>query len=77
LNTILRLAWERWKILGQINGDYLARFFVNLFYITVLVPFALIAQLTTDPLGLRKSANVVWRARKAVGASLEDARSQF
>lgn len=59
------------------NGDYVARFITNLFYFTILVPFAIIAKLFTDPLGLRQTANPNWKARKPVGATIDDARSQF
>ena len=75
MNRILQTAWQRWQIIGHANGDYIARLFVNLFYFTILVPFALIAKLS-DPLGLRKAPNAGWVNRKPVSAKLEDARNQ-
>lgn len=75
MNPILRTAWERWRIIARINGDYVARFITNLFFFTILVPFAMAAKLFSDPLGLRQST--AWKARKPVGASIDEARSQF
>lgn len=76
MRSIIRLAWERFKVIGEINGDYIARFVTLIFYFTILMPFALIARFIVDPLELRKSGKAVWKARKAVGVTLEDARSQ-
>jgi hypothetical protein len=76
LNRILHTAWDRWQIIARINGDYLARLLVNLFYFTIMVPFALGIKLLTDPLALRNPV-AHWLDRKPVGSTLEDARSQF
>lgn len=77
MNLILRIAWERWRIIARINGDYVARFITNLFFFTILVPFAIVAKLFTDPLGLRQSGTSHWKTRKPVGVSIDEARSQF
>ncbi len=77
MNAILRTAWERWQIIGHINGEYIARFITNLFYFTILVPFGLGVRLFADPLGLRKGSSSYWKARKPVSTALDDARSQF
>jgi len=76
LSEILRVAWDRWQIIAHINGDYVARVLVNLFYFTILVPFALGVKYFADPLASR-GASVHWISRKAVGAKLDEARSQF
>ena len=77
MNVILRTAWERWRIIAEINGDYVARFITNAFFFTILVPFAVGAKLFSDPLGLRHSAASQWKARKPVGVTIDEARSQF
>jgi hypothetical protein len=77
VGTILRTAWDRFQIIGQANGDYIARFVTFVMYFTLLIPFALIARYLVDPLEMRKAARAHWRARKPVGVTLEDARSQF
>ncbi len=76
MGAILRHAWERWRLIGEINGDYLARFVAFAFYFSILVPFALIARLLIDPLELRKSARPHWLERKPVGVALDEAQSQ-
>jgi len=74
--TILKTAWDRFQLVGQVNGEYIARVVTLVFYFSVLIPFALIARLLVDPLELRKTSQPHWRARKPVSAALEDARSQ-
>jgi hypothetical protein len=76
MDALRQTAWERWQIIAKINGDYLARLLVNLFYFTIMVPFAVGIKLLTDPLALRNPV-ARWLERKPVGSSLEDARSQF
>lgn len=76
MSQILRTAWERFQIIGQANGDYIARFVTFVMYFSILIPFALITRLLVDPLETRKSARPHWRGRKPVGESLQDARSQ-
>ena len=72
---IFRLAWERWRIIGRVNADYVGRVVTIMFYYTILVPFAIGLRLFGDPLGLKRSAG--WLDRKPVGAGLDEARSQF
>ncbi len=72
---ILRIAWDRWQIIGHVNGNYIGRLTTVLFYYTILIPFALGAQLFGDPLGLKHKAG--WLDRKPISAALNDARSQF
>lgn len=74
--SILRIAWDRFQIIGQANGDYVARFVTTLMYFTVLIPFALIARYLVDPLDMRKTAHANWRARKQVGTTLQEAQNQ-
>ncbi|MBX3084508.1 MAG: hypothetical protein KF716_22915 [Anaerolineae bacterium] len=74
MEEIIREVWDRFQIIGRIVGDYVARFFATLFYYVVLIPFALIAK-QADPLDARV-ATPIWRTRKPVGNSLDDARSQ-
>jgi hypothetical protein len=77
LISIIRVAWQRWQIIGKINGDYIARFVTNLFYFTILVPFAIITKFLVDPLELRKAATSHWKEKKPVGTTLDEVRSQF
>ncbi len=72
---ILRIAWERWRIIGHVNADYVGRIVTVAFYYTVLVPFAIGARLLMDPLKLKRPA--AWSKRPPVGTTLDEARSQF
>jgi hypothetical protein len=73
---LLQHAWARLLIISESYGDYAARFTSFVFYFTILVPFALITRFAVDPMHLKKSNKAHWLDRKAVGASLEEARSQ-
>lgn len=78
MSEIVRIAWDRWKTLGQAFGDFQGRLFAVLFYFSFFVPFALGVRLLSDPLHLRRSSqSAAWLTREAVGRSLDDARRQF
>ncbi len=68
-------VWERFKIIGALVGDGNARAVSLLFYFTVLVPFALIAQLFTDPLRVKSNASQ-WLERAPVPTDIESAKEQ-
>jgi hypothetical protein len=76
VSELLHIAWNRWKIIGNVFGDFQARFFVVLFYFTIFAPFALGARLFSDPLRLRSSKNG-WLDRPPVEKTLDAARRQF
>lgn len=46
-------GWERWKDLAARAATFQARVLLTVFYWIVITPFALVAQLFGDPLGLR------------------------
>lgn len=76
MGTIGQLAWERWKIIGDVFGDFQARVIAVVFYFTLFMPFAIGARLFSDPLQLRQR-NDQWLNRAPVSDSLEDAQRQF
>lgn len=76
MTAIARIAWERWKIIGEVYGDFQARLFAVLFYFTIFVPFALGVRLLSDPLHIRKPSTQ-WIPRNPVGHTVEDAQRQF
>lgn len=76
LAELRRSAWARWRIIGDVYGDFQARLFAVLFYFTIFVPFALIVRLLSDPLHLRRPPTT-WLKRAPVGSSLDEARRQF
>ncbi len=77
VGTLLRTAWDRLQIIGQSNGEYVARVVTFVMYYTVLIPFALIARYLVEPLETRGVIKTHWRARKDVATSVKEARSQF
>ena len=62
LNVIYgpRRAWQIWQRFGHMLGDLLARVVLTVFYFTVFIPFALVARLTQDPLGLKAADGPLW-----------------
>ena len=71
-----RIAWNRWKIVGDAFGNFQARLFAVLFYFTIFVPFGLGVRLISDPLKMRKPP-VKWLERTPVASTLDEARRQF
>jgi len=69
------LAWERFKIIAGIVGDVQGYLMASLFYFTILVPFALIARLTGDPLRQRHP-DQAWLTKEPVDHRLEGAKRQ-
>ncbi len=75
-SELRRTAWNRWKIIGEVFGDFQARLFAVLFYSTIFVPFALGVRLLSDPLRIRRPPTA-WIERAPVGRSADEARRQF
>jgi hypothetical protein len=76
LSDIIRTAWQRWQIIGDVFNDLVGRLIAVLFYFTVFAPFALGVRLLSDPLHIRKPVRR-WLDREPVSTTLEDARRQF
>ncbi|MAS37214.1 MAG: hypothetical protein CL610_24650 [Anaerolineaceae bacterium] len=71
---ILRLAWDRLRVITAVIGDVQGRLIAMVFYYTLLVPFGVGARLFTDP--LRRHTGSAWLERPPVDSSLDDARMQ-
>ncbi len=76
MGELIRAAWDRWKIIGEVYGDFQGRLFAVLFYFTIFVPFAAGVRLLSDPLHLRRASRR-WLERSPVISTLEEARKQF
>ena len=65
--------------LSRALGDLVGRVLLTVFYFTLLMPFALLVRLASDPLGTKRRAEgPVWTARRERGSeSLDAARRQF
>ncbi len=71
---MFRLAYARWKLFGEILGDFQGRLFAFIFYVTIMIPFGIGTRLFLDPLEFKKPAH--WIERPPVGTSLEEAQRQ-
>ncbi len=76
MRDLVRIAWHRWQIIGEVFNNLVGRAIAVLFYFTIFVPFAVAARLFSDPLRIRKSQSS-WADRAPVGSTLDDARRQF
>ncbi len=72
---LFTIAWERYKVLGNILGDFQGRAFTVLFYFTIMVPFGIGTRLLGDPLHL-KNPPQGWVEHEPLSDTLEDARRQ-
>lgn len=71
---MFRLAYQRWKLFGEILGDFQGHAIAFLFYATIMIPFGVGARLFGDTLALKQPAH--WVERPPVGTSLEEAQRQ-
>jgi hypothetical protein len=75
---LLKLVWERWKLIAHAIGDVQARVLLSLFYFVIVAPFAAGVKLLSDPLALRARAVPGWLPRPAGADDAEtQARRQF
>ena len=77
--SIFRRAWEGWKKIARKIGDFNARVILTIFYLILLMPFALLIKLFTDPLEIKKKAYKGWHQKeeKEDIPPLERAERQF
>ncbi|MEJ2013521.1 MAG: hypothetical protein P8X64_15015 [Anaerolineales bacterium] len=71
--NILRRIWAGWKRLGGLIGDVVGRLVLTLLYFTIVLPFGLIARLTSDPLAVRHGRPASWLEREPVEGTLDEA----
>jgi uncharacterized membrane protein len=71
--ALLRAAWERWKRIARIIGEFQSRVLLTVFYFVLLMPFALVAR-AKDPLALRQRHG--WSPCQGRAGDLAAARRQ-
>lgn len=77
MRQIVRVMWERMKVIASVVGDVEAKVIVTLFYFTILAPFGLISRLFSDPLHRKAPANPqLWVERPPVHNELDAAKRQ-
>jgi hypothetical protein len=57
-------VWDRWKKIARKIGDFNARVILTIFYFVLLLPFALLIKLLTDPLDIKKGSPRGWRVKE-------------
>lgn len=71
---LFKFAWKRFTLIAEIMGEVNGRVLVTVFYFTILVPFALISKLVTDPLNRKTPPS--WIAREPLKRDIDSARNQ-
>ncbi len=74
MREIVRIAWDRFNIIGSIIGDVQSRILITAFYFTILVPFGIGSRLFSDP--LHHNAQATWLDRPATPDDLDSAHQQ-
>ena len=62
--SLPRRLWQGWKRVARKIGDFNARVILTIFYFILLMPFALLVRLFTDPLEIKKKAHKGWHPRE-------------
>jgi hypothetical protein len=70
---ILHKIWDKWLVVGQVIGDFIARIILTIFYFTIFLPFGLGVRLLADPLAIKKS-RPDWVERTTGDLTLDDTR---
>lgn len=74
---MLKVLWERWKVIAEKIGTFQAKIIMGLLYFLFVGPVALARRFVADPLGLRRSSTATyWNPRPPAPATLEAARRQ-
>lgn len=75
MNSLFKIAWERFSVNSAIVADLNGRFIATAFYFTIMVPFGLLSAISMDPLRKRKGA-AVWTEREPTPTDIASAREQ-
>lgn len=70
-------AWEGWKRIATVIGDFQARVVLSLFYFVVVLPFGVSVRLFADPLAIRRHRQTQWTNFQDRARTLEEAGRQF
>lgn len=76
--SLLRPAWEWWKVFARALGNYQGRILFAFFYFVIVTPFGIGVRLFSDPLKVKQAARATnWLERSSMPQELETAREQF
>ena len=76
MNTLSR-AWQAWKRIAQVIGDFIGRIVLTFFYFTIFMPFGIGVRLFSDPLMIKPKISKYWLERTNQDLSLDDVRRQY
>jgi hypothetical protein len=51
---MLKRAWEAWKRIAHVIGNFQARVLLTIFYAVLVFPFGIVARLFSDPLRIKR-----------------------
>lgn len=71
---VFHTAWDSWKRIGQIIGDFIGRLVLTVFYFTLFMPFGLGVRIWGDPLDVKSSQKVRWLERSTRDLNFSDVR---
>jgi len=77
---MLRTLWTKWKAFAHALGTFQARVLLSVFYVVILMPFALITTLFRDPLKIKARGPVgsFWTERSSEkDSTFEEAGRQY
>jgi hypothetical protein len=73
-----RSAWAKWKDFSTRMGGFQSRVWLSFFFFTVVMPFALLVRLFSDPLAIKiREAQSYWVAKKEAKPEIEHYKRQF
>jgi len=74
---MLKVLWQRWKVIAEKIGTFQAKVILGLLYFVLVGPVALVRRLVADPLGLwREARQTYWIPRPTAEAKLDRAWKQ-
>ena len=75
--SVLKKAWNKWKIIARKIGDFQARLLLTVLYFTAVLPYGIAVRLFSDPLRIKKTTVSNWLDKKPLKSDLESLRKQF
>jgi hypothetical protein len=77
IGAFFAALWKYWKRFGDFLGDVVGRLVMMIMYWTVIVPFALLTRLSSDPLDVKdKKKQPAWVGRHEEDTTMKAALEQ-
>ena len=74
--TFSRRVWERWLRIAGVIGDFQARVVLTLFYLIIVLPFAMGVRLFADPLNIKGGRKTAWTDFLERARAMDEAKRQ-